>query len=112
MTNFHPIKPVSFTGFVTYSDVCWFDRNNYFVTKVFDTNACSPYIYAGSEWMSYEDERSITCKTNYVKKNEFGGVMIYSLNTDDYSSYCDYGVTRDDSEFPLTRITNSILFQN
>lgn len=100
------------TGFVTYSDVCWFDRNNYLATKIFDTETCSPYIYAIDEWISYEDERSISCKTNYVKENGFGGVMIFSLNTDDYSSYCDYGHTKesiDPSRFPLTRLINSIL---
>lgn len=99
------------SGFVTYADVCWFDRNNYFVTKIFDIETCSPYMYAGTEWISYEDERSITCKTNYVKENDFGGVMIFSLNTDDYSSYCDYGQTADDSQFPLTRRISSILFR-
>lgn len=99
-------------GFVTYSDVCWFDRNNYLATKVFDTETCSPYMYAVNEWISYEDEHSIACKTNYVKDNGFGGVMIFSLNTDDYSSYCDYGRGNDidPSQFPLTRRINSILF--
>lgn len=103
-----------FVGFVTYSDVCWFDRNNYLATKVFDTETCSPYIYAVNEWISYEDERSISCKTNYVKEMGFGGVMIFSLNTDDYSSYCDYGKSNlkdnvDPSRFPLTRLINTIL---
>lgn len=98
-------------GFVTYSDVCWFERNNFFVSKVFDVESCSPYVYAGMEWISYENERSITCKTNYVKENDFGGVMIFSLNTDDYSSYCYYGSSdRDKAQFPLTRKINSILF--
>lgn len=96
-------------GFVTYSDVCWFARSNFFVRNVYDEEACSPYITAGLEWISYEDERSIICKTNYVRDNGFGGVMIFSLNTDDYSSYCYYGQAKY-PEFPLTRSINSILF--
>lgn len=86
---------------------------------MYDTETCSPYVYAGTEWISYENERSISCKTQYVKDNGFGGVMIFSLNTDDYSSYCYYGRKRsgddgdgdrDQAEFPLTRTIRSILF--
>lgn len=126
-SHFHPthidsfdlfVYWIFFIGFVTYSDVCWFDRNNYLATKVYDTETCSPYIYAVNEWISYEDERSISCKTNYVKEMGYGGVMIFSLNTDDYSSYCDYGQSKsndngnsntDPSRFPLTRLINTIL---
>lgn len=96
-------------GFVTYSDICWFERNNFFINKVYDQETCSPYIYAGTEWISYENKRSISCKTNYIKENVLGGAMIFSLNTDDYSSYCYYG--RVNSQFPLTRLVNSILFK-
>lgn len=98
------------TGFVTYSDVCWFVRSNFFVNDIYDKETCSSYVYAGLEWISYENERSISCKTEYVKKMGFGGVMIFSLNTDDYSSYCYYGQSRQEAEFPLTRTIKSILF--
>lgn len=99
-------------GFVTYSDVCWFKRNNFFVNERFDEESCSPYIYAGTEWISYENERSIACKTEYVKSNGFGGVMIFSLNTDDYSSYCYDKPTGGNLKFPLVRKINSILFEH
>lgn len=100
------------SGFVTYSDVCWFKRNNFFINEVYDEESCSPYIYAGTEWISYENERSITCKTEYVKANGYGGVMIFSLNTDDYSSYCYDQSLESSDKFPLVRRINSILFQH
>lgn len=104
---------VGYGGFVTYSDVCWFKRKNFFVVERFDKESCSPYIYAGPEWISFENEESITCKTEYVTNNGFGGVMIFSLNTDDYSSYChDDGPHATNSMFPLVRKINSILFKN
>ena len=80
--------------------------------NIYEETSCSPYLYAGSEWISYENEGSITCKTNYVKENGYGGVMIFSLNTDDYSSYCYYGDDGSDDGFPLVRKINSILFDN
>lgn len=80
---------------------------------MFDRDSCSPYLYAGTEWISYEDDQSITCKANYVKKNGYGGVMIFSLNTDDYSSYCYDEVRQgEDDKFPLVRKINSILFNH
>lgn len=95
-------------GFVTYTDICWFERNNFFIEKVFDKETCSPYIFAGMEWISYEDKNSISCKTNYIKNNGFGGAMIFSLNTDDFSAYCYYG--RQNGHFPLTRAVAEQLY--
>lgn len=103
-------------GFVSYSQLCWFKRNNFFITSVFDVETCSPYLFAGNEWISYEDERSIECKTNFIKSNGFGGAMLFSLNTDDFLSYCrtdmeNYGIYDDsNSTFPLARKIYSILF--
>lgn len=98
-------------GFVTYADVCWFKHNNIYVTDAYDEQTCSPYVYAGTEWISYENLRSIECKTNYVKDNGYGGVMIFSLNTDDYTSYCyDKQPESSNFNFPLVWKINSILF--
>lgn len=99
------------SGFVTYTDVCSFDRSNIFANKVFDPVTCSPYIYGGLEWISYEDERSIKCKTNYVIDGDFGGVMMFSLNTDDFSSSCYYGKHDRNTIFPLTSAIRDLLFK-
>lgn len=100
-------------GFVSYAELCWFKQNNFFLTSVFDVESCSPYLYTGTEWISYEDERSIECKTNFIKSNGFGGAMLFSLNTDDFMSYCktDNGKSNnEDNTFPLARKMYSILF--
>lgn len=114
---FPPFKfiPLSL-GFITYADVCWFKRNNIYVYDKYDEGTCSPYVHAGTEWISYENVKSIECKTNYVKNNGFGGVMIFSLNTDDYASYCyenaDSATKDDKPQFPLVWKINSILFDS
>lgn len=92
--------------------MCQFDRRNIFAIKVYDSITCSPYITAGYEWISYEDERSIQCKTNYVIDNDFGGIMIFSLNTDDYSSNCFYGKRDENTVFPLTSAVRDLLFKD
>lgn len=75
-------------GFVSYADVCWFQRNNYFVRRHFDAAACSPYLHAASEWLSYEDAESIACKAAFVRDGRFGGAMVFSLNADDWRGDC------------------------
>ncbi|XP_055713443.1 chitinase-3-like protein 2 [Phlebotomus papatasi] len=101
-------------GFTSYSEVCWFQQNNIFVTTVYDNATCSPYTTAGTEWISYDDVVSLECKTKWVKDSDFGGVMIYSLNADDHGLYCrrqgDALVKQE--TFPLSRKIHSVLFSN
>jgi chitinase len=110
------IGSVGVLGFTTYSEVCWFQESNFNVRLEYDTETCSPFLSAGLEWISYEDERSLECKANYAKENHFGGIMVFSLNTDDYQLTCDdtYGPNRvgGKRDFPLLRKIHSILFQN
>lgn len=117
---------VGMIGFASYSEICWFRRHNIYVHQVYDVEACSPYLYAGTEWISYEDERSLECKANYIKENGFGGAMIFSLNTDDFGEYCadnvlleEEGEEEEDGQkksggqeqnnFPLLRKIHSVL---
>uniref|UniRef100_A0A1Q3FUW7 Putative catalytically inactive chitinase-like lectin n=1 Tax=Culex tarsalis TaxID=7177 RepID=A0A1Q3FUW7_CULTA len=111
---------VGMIGFASYSEICWFRRHNIYVHQVYDVEACSPYLYAGTEWISYEDERSLECKANYIKENGFGGAMIFSLNTDDFGEYCadnalleeEDGKTKSQqgqNNFPLLRKIHSVL---
>lgn len=60
-------------GYITYTDVCWFKNNNVAVTTVYDVETCSPYLYAGEEWISYDNEKSLECKVSYKTQNTFCG---------------------------------------
>ncbi|XP_055914027.1 chitinase-3-like protein 2 isoform X1 [Eupeodes corollae] len=113
------IGGVGSMGFASFSEICWFRQNNIFLTTVFDEVTCSPYIYGGTEWISFEDEKSVACKTKYIAENDLGGAMIFSLNTDDYSGFCDpksksNNVERSTKEdylkFPLVQTVKAILF--
>ncbi|KAL9692452.1 hypothetical protein quinque_005496 [Culex quinquefasciatus] len=120
---------VGMIGFASYSEICWFRRHNIYVHQVYDVEACSPCLYAGTEWISYEDERSLECKANYIKENGFGGAMIFSLNTDDFGeNYCADNLLLEEEEegdgdgqrksqqgqnnFPLLRKIHSVLAPN
>ncbi len=88
-------------GDMTYSQVCQFLQTN--GTKVvFDPEARVPYAYRDYTWISYENEFSATEKVLWIKNNGFGGVMTFSLNTDDYSYQCN-----KDKLFPIHSVIKS-----
>lgn len=114
---------VGVLGYVTYSEICWFQKTNFNVRIEYDTETCSPWLHTGLEWISYDDERSIECKANYVKSNHFGGAMIFSLNTDDFQLKCSDKISNgvfnesndgkiENQDFPLLRKIHTILFDN
>lgn len=94
-------------GFVDYASTCTFlEKNN--ITPVFDESSQSPYATKFLEWISYDDVKSLQIKADYIKKHNFGGAMIYSLNTDDHVGAC--GVGNESSQFfPLVHAIRSIL---
>ncbi|XP_017030622.1 chitinase-3-like protein 1 [Drosophila kikkawai] len=102
-------------GFTTLSETCEcaakFIRPNY----MYDPETCSPYLSALQEWISYENRTSIECKASYVKSLTLGGVMVFSLNTDDLRNSCrDQRVSRNPEKpvFPLTQAVKAIIRGN
>jgi len=47
-----------------------------------------PYCYKGDQWLSYDDEESIAEKAKFVRDNNLGGAMVWSIDTDDFNGFC------------------------
>lgn len=95
-------------GFVNYPDICVFlrDFHNHTVIKE-DAEAKVPYLYKGSQWISYDNADSVIAKAKYIRENKLRGAMIYSLNADDYNGVCDQLSGR--VKFPLaTTVRNTL----
>ncbi|XP_049548009.1 acidic mammalian chitinase-like [Anopheles darlingi] len=77
-------------GFLAYYEVLENLQNGWI--KVKDDKQKVPYAYSGDQWMSYEDKESIANKCKYVGEHNLGGIMIYSIDTDDFrgSLGCKY----------------------
>jgi len=58
------------------------------VSVFVDTTAQAPYAYTatGSDWVGYDNPASLAIKANYVKDNSLGGVVVWTLDLDDFSS--------------------------
>ncbi|XP_053106421.1 chitinase-3-like protein 1 isoform X2 [Hemicordylus capensis] len=76
-------------GMRAYYEICHF---NVGATKEWIEEQAVPYSYKGNQWVGYEDVTSIQKKVQYMKNNRLGGVMIWTLDLDDFSgSFCNQG---------------------
>ncbi|XP_076659633.1 chitinase-3-like protein 2 isoform X1 [Halictus rubicundus] len=89
-------------GFVAYFEVCQFLQNG--AKSVFDNESKVPYAYKDKEWISYDDVASVRDKAEWIRANNFGGAMIFSLNVDDWNCLC-----KMNESFPLTRTITEVL---
>ncbi|XP_046573242.1 acidic mammalian chitinase-like [Haliotis rubra] len=84
-----------------YDTVCELAKNTS-TTVVWDDQSKVPYLYQEDLWISYDNVRSVTLKTQYLLQQGFGGAMVYMLNADDYRGSCD-GKTK----WPLFKAINA-----
>jgi hypothetical protein len=47
-----------------------------------------PYLTKGSTWVSYDDAASIRLKTKFATSQRLAGIMVWSLDTDDFAGKC------------------------
>jgi len=77
-------------GFLSYYEICRALSQGW--TRVYDGTTRTPYAHSGLEWVSYDDEQSLTEKCNYVKSKNLAGAMFWALDLDDFSgAYCGKG---------------------
>ncbi|UJR33016.1 hypothetical protein I4U23_020476 [Adineta vaga] len=97
-------------GTLAYFEICQKLRV-YNWTRVFDTEAQAPYAYSPlsnpseKQWVGYDDLKSVTIKVLYAKTMNLGGIMLWSLDQDDYTGiFCQQG------PFSFTRRVRDILY--
>ncbi|KAH8314347.1 chitinase-3-like protein 1 [Drosophila kikkawai] len=63
-----------------------------------------PYAYRQRQWVGYEDMRSLSLKAQFVMQHQLGGIMIWSLESDDFRGTCGQ------QRYPLLHEINRVLF--
>jgi len=91
-------------GFDSYYEICRFiQKDGYKVVRDPD-NLIGPYAVKGNQWVGYDDVQSIRQKSEYVKKEGYGGGMIWALDLDDFNGcFCGQG------RYPLLSEINRVL---
>uniref|UniRef100_A0A8C6AQA3 Chitinase 1 n=1 Tax=Monodon monoceros TaxID=40151 RepID=A0A8C6AQA3_MONMO len=58
-----------------------------------------PYAFQSSQWVGFDDVESFKVKVSYLKQTGLGGVMVWTLNMDDFAGFfCNQG------QYPLIKI--------
>lgn len=63
----------------------------------------APYAFRGNQWVGYDNVDSVRRKAEYIKKEGFGGAMLFSIDMDDFKNTCC------SEAFPLTRAVARVL---
>lgn len=77
-------------GFLSYYEICDFlHKDN--TTLVWDNEQQVPFAYRDKQWVGFDDERSLKTKIGWLKSEGFGGIMVWSVDLDDFRGYCGTG---------------------
>lgn len=82
-------KPGQFTkesGFLSFFEVCEMLKSQ--ATLVWDNEQMIPYAYKGDQWVGFDDPRSFKMKVQWLKQNGYSGIMIWSVDMDDFTGSC------------------------
>merc|ERR1711997_259793 len=74
-------------------------------TREWDEHCQAPYVYNGIKWIGYDDPDSITKKVEYAMGEGMAGIMVWSVDTDDFLGKCGR------NRFPLLRSINEALVE-
>ncbi|KAL4703006.1 hypothetical protein ACJJTC_009992 [Scirpophaga incertulas] len=84
-----PGEPGEFTkqpGMLAYYEICYRVKNLRWKTGK-QTNA-GPYTYSDSQWVGYDDPKSITEKVEWAMQQGLGGVTAWAIDLDDFNNRC------------------------
>ena len=62
-----------------------------------------PYAFSGDKWVTFENEESIEKKANYAKEKKLGGILIYSVEFDNFKG------ENGQEKFPLVKAARKVL---
>ncbi|TMW44839.1 hypothetical protein DOY81_010073 [Sarcophaga bullata] len=86
-------------GFMGYNEICSLEKSwNY----KYSTEHEVPIIYNSNQWIGYDNVQSLVKKVDYANAKNLGGVMIWSIETDDFRGRCG-------SKYPLLNAVNNQL---
>ncbi|XP_035244645.1 acidic mammalian chitinase-like [Anguilla anguilla] len=80
------------SGFWAYYEICTFLKQG--GTEAWDAPQDVPYAFntATGVWVGYDNVKSFQIKIDWLKKNQYGGAMVWSLDLDDFSgTFCGQG---------------------
>uniref|UniRef100_A0A8C3BJR4 GH18 domain-containing protein n=1 Tax=Cairina moschata TaxID=8855 RepID=A0A8C3BJR4_CAIMO len=93
-------------GLLAYYEICTFLDSG--ATQAWDAPQDVPYAYKGNEWVGYDNIKSFNIKADWLKKNNYAGAMVWTIDLDDFTgTFCKQG------KYPLiTTLKNALGLQS
>ncbi|XP_013110791.2 chitinase-3-like protein 1 [Stomoxys calcitrans] len=87
--------------FKPYAQMCHLEYADLFYNTSFgfDVDAGASFVQDDVTWIGYESPRALEMKMNYLQAKKLGGVMVWSLQNDDFLGTCS-------EKYPLLQIIN------
>ncbi|CAI9723552.1 acidic mammalian chitinase-like [Octopus vulgaris] len=86
-------------GFLAYYETCLLEKKS-----VFMEDRGVPFIAVDNDWIGYENIESVKLKANFALQNNYGGLMFWTLDLDDFKGICNGG-----EKYPLLTAANSVV---
>ncbi|CAL7949849.1 unnamed protein product [Xylocopa violacea] len=90
-------------GLLGYNEICEYLAQRWTVVREREQHV--PYAFNGNQWVGYDDVISVQEKANYVMSMNLGGMMLWTIDTDDFRGTCG-------EKYPLLRTINRVLRGN
>ena len=99
-----PGKATKEKGYLAYYEICDKIKTEGWTVEKPDPEAVGPYAHRGDEWVGYDDEEAAAKKGQYVRDQELGGIMFWSIDNDDFRGSCT------GRKYPLIEAAKAALF--
>ncbi|XP_034479846.1 acidic mammalian chitinase [Drosophila innubila] len=90
-------------GVLGYNELCGLMQQDEW-TEEWDDEQQVPYAFKDRQWVGYENVQSLMLKAQYAMVNQLAGIMIWSLESDDFRGSCG------GNTYPLLHEINRALF--
>ncbi|XP_043581613.1 chitinase-3-like protein 1 [Bombus pyrosoma] len=88
------------SGMLGYNEICEYIKQGWTVQR--EPEQRVPYAFKDNQWVGYDDVISLEEKAKYVMSKGLGGMMMWSVETDDFHGTCG-------DKYPLLHSINRVL---
>uniref|UniRef100_A0A915L7E0 GH18 domain-containing protein n=1 Tax=Romanomermis culicivorax TaxID=13658 RepID=A0A915L7E0_ROMCU len=107
-TDPNPGRYTKSEGLLSFFEICEYLESDTAVCYD-DKQQGVPYAINGNKWVGYDNTYSLAAKVEWLKHNKFGGVIVFSLDLDDYIGLCGWS---KGEKYPLIRTLHTSLYGN